>query len=72
MARLIRNKDLSPSTASKDIQQSFLFLEVLSEEIKGTVHRNIMKKHEYSAGNKWKLLRKYKLIKYASRKIRND
>ena len=40
VARLLRNNGLSPSTASKDIQQSLLFLEVLLEEIKGSVHQN--------------------------------
>lgn len=38
VARLLRNNGLSLSTASKDIQQSLLFSEVLSEEIKETVH----------------------------------
>ena len=46
MARLLQNNGLSPSTTSKDIQQSLLFSEVLSEEIKGSVHRNRTKKRE--------------------------
>ena len=58
MTRLLRNNDLSPSTASKNLQQSFLFLEALPEEIKGTVRQNRMKKHEHSAGNKWKITTK--------------
>ena len=69
MARLLRNNGLSPSTTSKYIQQSLLFLEVLSENIKGSVHRNRTKKRE----SIWrvisgKLLRKYKLIKYTFQK----
>ena len=73
VARLLRNNGLSPSAASKDIQQSLLFSEVLSEEIKGSVHQNRTKKRE----SIWRvisgiLLRKYKLIKYASKKTGND
>ena len=71
VARLLRNNGLSPSTTSKDIQQSLLFSEVLSEEIKGSVHRKRTKKRESIRrviGGK--LLRKYELIKYTLKKNR--
>ena len=73
VARLLRNNGLSPFTASKDIRQSLLFSEVLSEGIKGSVHQNRTKKHKsIRRVISGKLLRKYKLIKYASKKTKND
>ena len=72
VARLLRNNGLSPFTASKDIRQSLLFSEVLSEGIKGSVHQNRTKKRgSIRRVISGKSLRKYKLIKYASKKTKN-
>ena len=68
---LLRSKGLSPSKTSKQLKKSLLFSEFVSKEIKASVleRKNRKSIRRILSG---KILRKYKLIKYAAAKTCSD
>ena len=69
---LLRSNGLSPSKTSKQLKKSLLFSEVVSKEIKASVLERKNKRESIRRILSGKILRKYKLIKYAAAKTGSD
>ena len=72
MSLLLRSNGLSPSKTSKQLKKSLLFSEVVSKEIKSSVLERKNKRESIRRILSGKILRKYKLIKYAAAKTGSD
>ena len=72
VSNILRRGGLSPGKTSKDIVKTLLFAEVVSEEIRAYVLERKNDGESIRGLLSGKILRKYKLIKYASEKIGNN
>ena len=72
VSNILRRGDLSPGKASKDTVKTLLFADVASEEIRASVLERKNNRESIRRLLSGKILRKYKLIKYASEKTGNN
>ena len=67
----MKNAGINPSNASK-IQKQFLFAETISKEIQEAVNEKKNKKESICTMISGKILKKYRLLRYAANKTNAD
>ena len=72
VSNMLKSEGLSPDKTSRDRKKSLLFAKVVSEEIQASVHERKNKKADIQRLVSGKILKKYKLMKYASEKTGNN
>lgn len=72
VSNMLKEGGLSPSTTSKDIKKNLLFAHVVSEEIRASTLERKNKRASIRRMVSGRILKKYKLIKFAANKTGND